>query len=293
MCGFDPLYVILPYFNYCKFKKRRTLFIEFVNRIARNPWIKIVVSEMGNDLPVLPVHVHHRIKPGHPIWIKENLVNLAVERLPDTWRYMAWIDADITFLNRNWARETINELKECDVVQMFQSAINMGPEGEAIKLDNSFLHMYLTGGKYSKTDKYGHWHPGYAWAMTHKAWDRMGRLIDWAILGSGDRHLAMALIGKVHDSYHNGVHPNYKSLLENFEKKCKGLNLGCVKGSIVHHWHGSLKNRRYRERWLILVSNKYDPLVDVGLDKNGILRLKSLRFEDQLRDYFLGREEDS
>lgn len=295
MCGGDPLYVVLPYFNYCGFKKRRTLFIEFVNRISRNHWIKIVVVEMGKDLPSLPVSVHHRISTGKPVWIKENLVNVAVERLPDTWKYMAWIDADITFLNRQWARETINELKTHDVVQLFQSAVNMGPDGEALKLDTSFAHKYLSGSKYHKTDKYGHWHPGYAWACTNKAWTQMGGLVDWAILGSGDRHLAMSLIGRVHDSYHGGVHEHYKALLDAFQTRCKGMTIGCVKGTIIHHWHGSLANRKYRERWLVLVETKYDPLMDIGLDHNGVLRLtkEGVRLEQPLADYFVGRDEDS
>jgi hypothetical protein len=295
MCGVDPLYVVLPYFNYCGFQKRRTLFIEFVKRISVNPWIKIVVVEMGKDLPSLPVSVHHRITQGKPVWIKENLVNVAVERLPDTWKYMAWIDADITFLNRHWARETVHELKSHDVVQLFQSAVNMGPDGEALKLDTSFVHKYLSGSKYHKTDKYGHWHPGYAWACTNKAWNQMGGLVDWAILGSGDRHLAMSLIGKVHDSYHGGVHENYKMLLDAFQSRCHGLTLGCVKGTIIHHWHGSLTNRKYRERWLVLVDTKYDPLIDIGLDTNGVLRLTKdgNRLEQPLKDYFVGRDEDS
>jgi hypothetical protein len=295
MCGDDPLYVILPYFNYCGFKKRRTLFIDFVRRISPNPCIKIVVIELGNDLPRLPVHIHNRVTPGKHIWIKENLVNVAVDMLPDTWKYMAWIDADITFLNRNWSRDTIKELKTNDVVQMFQTAVNLGPDGEAIKLDTSFLHRYLSGDTYSKTDKYGHWHPGYAWACTSKAWTQLGGLVDWAILGSGDRHLAMALIGKVHDSYHGGVHENYKLLLNAYQSRCHGLRLGCVKGSILHHWHGSLKNRKYRERWLILVTYKYDPLIDIGLNKQGVLRLtkEGSRLEHPLAEYFIGREEDS
>lgn len=226
--------------------------------------------------------------------MKENLINFAVERLPDTWEYMAWIDADITFANARWVKDTLNALRSNDVVQLFQSAVNFGPEGETIKLDTGFMYAYKSGRQYSKTNKYGHWHPGYAWACTHSAYQRMDRLVEWAILGSADRHMAMALIGKVQDSYPGGVQPSYKALLELFQEKCRGLRVSYINGTILHHWHGSLQNRKYVERWQVLVNNHFDPLVDVGKSNDGLIRLTPVgaRFEQHLIDYFIGRDED-
>ena len=290
------LYVVLPYFNYCGFNKRRTLFIEFVRRIKCTLDIRIIIVECGRSLPwFLPVWKHYRVPETDPVWIKENLINFGVSKLPSDWKFMAWIDADLTVLNRAWVQETIQELGTSDVVQMFQTAVNLGPSGEAQKIDKGFAHMYLSGSPYSKTDKYGHWHPGYAWAVSRKAWDQFGKLLEWAILGSGDRHFAMALIGKVQESCPGNIHQNYKALLEAFQTNCKGLKLGCISGTILHHWHGDLKNRQYRERWLILSKNEYDPLVDVCIDRQGIIHLTAAgkRFEEPLAKYFLDRKEDS
>jgi hypothetical protein len=62
----------------------------------------------------------------------------------------------------------------------------------------------------------------------------------------------------------------------------------------LHHWHGRFADRRYRERWAILVDGKYDPMEDVGLTCDGILQLTrpGLRFVGELDDYFVGRKED-
>lgn len=291
----DRLYVILPYFNYCTFKKRRTLFVEFVWRIARLLDIRIIVVEFGRDLPMLPVHKHYRLRETSPVWIKENLINFGVSKLPNDWKYVAWIDADLTFFNRAWVQETIHALQDCDVVQMFQTAVNLGPQGESMKIDKGFAHMYLSGSPFSKTDKYGHWHPGYAWACTRHAWNSFGKLLEWAILGSGDRHFAMALIGRAIESCPGNIHPNYKKLLGEFQQRCKDLTLGCVTGTVLHHWHGDLKNRQYRERWLILVNHSYDPLIDVGLDSHGVMHLTEtgLRLEQPLIKYFIDRQEDA
>jgi hypothetical protein len=209
---------------------------------------------------------------------------------------MAWIDADISFLNRNWVSETLSELDKCDIVQMFQTAVNLGPKGESIKLDKSFAYMFKDSGTpLVKNDRYGFWHPGYAWACTQHAWNRMQGLLDWAILGSGDRHMAYSIVGQVIDSAPGNIHPNYRTMLREYQNCCQGLTLGYVRGTILHHWHGSLKNRMYKERWNILVNHLYDPIADIGVqEKTGLVELTKAgrRMSKQLEEYFTLRRED-
>ena len=298
-CGSpDILYVIVPYFNFCAFERRRELFIEFITKIKKNRNVRIIITECIGNAPLPRMHVwkHFKIETGSALWIKENLVNIGASFLPKNWKYMAWIDADITFLNENWVGDTIDTLALCDVVQMFQTVINLGPSGEPIKTDKSFGYMHKgSGTPYLKTDKYGFWHPGYAWACTKKAYVQMGGLIDWAILGSADRHMALAFIGKVLDSCPGNIHENYKNLLVEFEYKIKGLTLAWVPGTIVHHWHGSLANRRYKERWAILTSGVFDPLVDIGFTSDGLVQIshEGRRLKNPIMNYFIDRSEDS
>jgi glycosyltransferase involved in cell wall biosynthesis len=259
------------------------------------PGIKLVISEYGQALPQLPVYKQLRFEIKNQIWIKESLVNLAVNRLPVDWKYVAWVDADITFLNKSWVTETVRALQNNDVVQLFQTAVNLGPAGESMKIDKSFGYMHTDSGtQLTKNDRYGFWHPGYAWAVSRRAWDTMGGLVDWAILGSGDRHMAMAWIGRVDMSYPGNIHPNYKAMLKEYQLLCKGFRLSYVPGTILHHWHGSLDNRRYRERWDIITKNNFDPFED--LDTTGeCVRLSTsgLRLEKEIYNYFLERKEDS
>lgn len=287
------IYVILPYFNFCGFKRREKLFLEFVERMKEYPVSMVVVSAGG--LPAcLPVYKHIEVEYKDQIWVKENLINMAIRRLPKNWKYVAWIDADISFVNENWVEDTIQELQNNDVVQLFRSAIHLGPEQEVLKTDKSFGFMHKSGAIYSKTDKYGFWHPGFAWACTKKAYQKMGGLLDWAILGSGDRHMALALIGKVEYSAPGNIEDTYKQLLRKFEKSCRHLKLSYVSGTILHHWHGSLENRRYRERWEILTSNNYDPVTDVDYTKQGAITLtqRGRRLKNDIQHYFQERRED-
>lgn len=294
----DPLYVVLPYFNFCGFRRRRQLFVEFLNRIAKTPDIRIIISEaLGPaQLPKLPVWRHLRIETPHPVWIKENLINLSVSEFPEDWKYVAWIDADLTFLNKNWVYDTLSELHAYDIVQLFHTAVNLGPTGESLKIDKSFGYMHRDSGTpYTKTDKYGFWHPGYAWACTRKAFEQMNGLIDWAILGSGDRHMALAWIGRVSDSAPGNINPNYMNLLTDYQKACKGLEVSYVPGTILHHWHGRFEDRRYKERWEILTKNNFDPCLDISVTDSGVtcLTRKGLRFAKDLQEYFTARREDS
>ena len=291
----EPLYVILPYFNYCGFKRRRDLFIEFVHRYSH---LKLVVVEAAGSAPLGKLTVYKHLKVSHDsrVWLKENLINLGVKLLPKNWKYMAWIDADITFLNENWVNDTIEELHTADVVQLWQNAVNLGAKGETLKIDKSFAYMLIASGtNWTPTDKYGFWHTGYAWACTRTAFDEMGGLIDWAILGSGDRHMAMALAGLGSASAPGNIHENYKILLKLYESRVKRFKVSWVDGTIIHYWHGSFADRRYKERWDILTKNNYDPYEDIGYTDEGCVELspKGRRFEKFLDEYFSGRKEDS
>jgi len=290
----ETLYIILPYFNFVGFKRRKELFIDFVNR---NSHLKLVVVEAVGPapLPRLSVFKHIKIHTGSHLWLKENLINVGVESLPKNWKYMAWIDADISFLNQNWVEEAKAELQDADVVQLWQTAVNLGPKGETLKVDKGFVYMFLdSGSKWTPTDKYGFWHPGYAWACTKKAFEIMGGLVDWAILGSGDRHMAMSFAGLALESAPGNVHENYKMLLKMYEAHVKNFKVSYVDGSIIHYWHGSFADRRYKERWNILTKNNFDPLSDIGYTDKGLVQLseKGKRFQKYLDEYFVGRRED-
>ncbi len=298
----DPLYVIIPYFNYCGFKRRYELFMQFYDRIKDNPRIRIVICEatevgqnfeLPNNLQNVFLHIH--IYTKNQLWIKENLINIAVRRLPTHWKYIAWLDSDIQFIDNEWVQNTINRFEKYDIVQLFSTIVYLGPHNQAIKTDKSFGYMYRKSGKqYTSTYRYGFWHPGFAWACTKEAYYAMDGLIDYSILGSGDHHMALGLITKVECSHPKNIHTNYIKLLKEFETRTRSLKLGYINGTILHYWHGDLKLRRYKERWDILTENRYDPLKDINRDPMGLYQLTEggTQLENDIRNYFAGRLED-
>lgn len=276
----DCLYVILPYFNFTQSSLREKLYTEFVARYKDVKGIKLVESKLS------PTH-------GDCLWYKENLINHAIRtQLPNNWKYVAWIDADITFINPNWVSDTKNRLETNDVVQLFQTCVNMGQKTEVIKIDKSFVYMNNESGKkWTKTHVYGFWHPGYAWACTRDAYEKMGGLVDFGILGSGDHHMALAFIGQVENSRPDSIHPVYQKNLLEFQDRVKYFKIDYTPGTILHHWHGDLVNRRYQDRWKILTKSVYNPDEDI-VKVDGIIKYTSVgksRLENLIIQYFIDR----
>ena len=295
----EILDVIIVVSNPVCYKRRYQLFEEFKKRYQDNPDIRLHATELQQGNKPYMTSAQHKLRTKHEIWHKENLINLTVQKLPLDWKYMAWIDADIEFHNENWARETINSLQHYKIVQLFSHAIDMGPNDEAFGVYTSFGYDFCRNQKFFNRLNYkNHYHTGYAWAITRRCFNKIGGLIDFAILGSADAHMAYALIHKVNLSYNRGVHKNYKKLLDIFEKRCMeyiNLNIGYVKGTILHHFHGKKKDRQYVNRWKILVKHQFDPLNDIFKDAQGLYQLSQNKclLRNAIKLYFRSRNEDS
>jgi hypothetical protein len=243
---------------------------------------------------------HLQLRTVDEIWHKEIGLNLLVQRLPTDWENVAVVDADIRFFdvqrNRHvWVDETLHAMQHYEVVQMFQQAIDLGPKGEVIQIHNGFMWSYLTGKPYGKT--YTHWHPGYAWCYSRRAWNALGGLIDIAVLGAGDNHMAHALIGRWQDGIHPKAHPDYLNAVRIWGDRAKELkkDVGFVPLTITHEWHGKKADRKYWDRWQILINHQYSPLEDLRRDWQGLYQLtdRDPGLRDDIRAYFRARNEDS
>ena len=121
--------------------------------------------------------------------------------------------------------------------------------------------------------------------------------MDFPILGSADRHMAAALIGAVEYTINKKLHPNYRLLCKIYQDRCEKnikRNVGFLPGTILHYNHGQKFSRKYAERWLILVENQFDPLVDIYKDDQDLWQLSDgkVKLRDQIRRYFEQRNED-
>lgn len=308
----DKLWIVAVVSNPQRYHARYELFHRFRRHMEQSGVNLMVVEGAFGERPHEitehgnPRHVQVRLT--EEMWHKESLINLGVSRIPSDWKYVAWIDADVGFLREDWATETVHQLQHYDVIQMFEHAIDLGPEGEPMACYDSFMSCWQKGkprytpspdgDPYYEAPKGPYWHSGFAWAARRDAWNAMGGLMDWPILGSADHHMAWALIGEVESTYPGSVSESYLRRLKTWQDRVSvGIrrNVGYMPGTIQHHWHGKKKDRRYRERWSVLKEHQYDPDQDIQRDWQGVYTLshKGERMRNDLRAYFRQRNEDS
>jgi hypothetical protein len=299
----ENLHVIIVISNPCQYAKRYILAREFIKRFDTEQNIILYIVELcfGDKQQFCvteknnPKHLQIRTNT-EPLWHKENMINIGVKQLlPKTWKAFAWIDADIEFESASWALDTLKVLNGCrDIIQLFSHCSDMDKNEDPMRIFQSFGFQYSKNKKYNSSGL-NFWHPGFAWAITKKAYDKIGGIFDKSILGSGDHNIALSLIGNGIQSVNNEISDNYKKSILNYEKKIFGLRLGYIPGVIRHYFHGSKENRKYSERWKILVKHQYDPENHVKYDKNGLLIPTDKCPKELLNDiyqYFYERNED-
>lgn len=350
----QPLHVITCVYNPARFKSRYKLYRDFQARMRETGAILHTIEAVfGEREYALTEHALHDGRPEEPwksfgpahvpgrgqgnylqvrlddhqeIWTKENLLNLAVQRLPPEWKYVALVDADIAFVRPDIVSETLHQLQHYPVVQMYSEAVDLDPHygrsglGKGNDGVRQFSHAYChvngllkdqivhgggsgmgsgagPGSAVSQGNVYRH--PGFAWAWRREALNAMGGLMEHVLLGSADWHMAWALSGRVEETMKgHWMAPSYRHLCLKWQRAADHHiqgHLGYVDGLLMHHWHGKKVDRGYRTRWRIMADHSYDPGQDLEKDWQGVVRItdKKPRLVDDVRQYFRRRNEDS
>lgn len=317
----EPLYAIVPYFNPWRWKSREKHTERAIKHFMDSGAVVVLVevafnrreftfADSGIDGLVSACansqgarHMYVPLRTKDELWLKENAINVGVSRLPHNWKQVCWLDSDIHFVRPNWVGECIHKLQHYAFLQMFSHARDMGPNYEMLPEDyphangksymTAFYDGTLTnGGNGEYYPPYpARVFPGLAWAATREAWDAVGGLIDFAIWGGGDWHMAHALIEKREGMMRNDLHRNYKKLVNQWYYRCSThirRNVGVMEGSVMHSWHGRKTDRGYNAKHSILAHVGFDPLRHLKRDSQNLFQLhddRSTAFV-QLRDMF-------
>jgi hypothetical protein len=258
----SPLHVIAVVSNPLRFNSRYNLYQNFAQHVAQSGavlhTVELAYGKRPYEIHEVCKHAHHTYgyRTHEELWHKENLIQLGIQRLaltyPD-WEYVAWVDADVQFSRPDWAEETVHQLQHYKVVQMWTQAMDLGPQHQAVHNQPHTGFIWAWKNLAGSFPKYGpgalRYHPGYAWAARRDALEAVGGLIDFAILGSGDRHMAGALTGLVEQTYNHGVSPAYRHALDHYQRLCEKhirRKVGYVETMLFHHWHGKKKDRGYQ-----------------------------------------------
>lgn len=237
---------------------------------------------------------------------KERLQNIAFQNLPDSCKKFAWLDADIIFENENWVSEACEKLETYPAIQLFEYAIWLPkgtrnlpdpepPIGKQLGMRQP-SHVFCILNK----DINIYPHPGFAWAARREIFADIG-FYDSLIMGSGDVVILDALCDQALNLKRVPYVYCRRDFLEDIEKwqnilrtRTRG-QVSCIKGNILHLYHGSLKNRRYDFRDDTMKHFDFDPQNDLKLNADQCFEWASdkPRLHKYMRDYFWIRNEDS
>jgi len=324
----DKFWVVTVISNPVRYKRRYELYWRFAE-MCEHAGVKLITVEQafGNRqfMVTNPNNPHHlQVRTFEELWHKENMINLgirnALQIAPDGVREVAWVDADCfpARTPRDWFEETWHQLQHYEFVQMWETMIDLDINENPIGVPMpSFMANYVKYGSpnpdrfreieaeasceypYPGGKIFGR--PGLAWAANVEALNKVGGLIDFAILGAGDWYMAHGLVGTLETArseYAGGAYMKKLLQWQELAERHVKRDVGYVSGLVSHYFHGHKAKRFYGSRGKILSESHFDPDTDVKYDSYGLLQLETwdqrqMNMRDKIRAYFRARDEDA
>ena len=306
-----PLWAITTYFNPAGYRRRRQNYQLFRERLAL-PLVTVELSfQEGFELRPGDADILVQIRGGNIMWQKERLLNIAAEKVPAECRKIAWVDSDVLFADDGWPERANEALEEVLLLHLFQECSDLprdarpeewGGDGPGVPAPSMVYRMIAEG--IAPEDLLLR-HPrvrrtatnGLAWASRREVLDAHG-FYDACILGSGDRAILSAAIGKF-DCCTRGLQmsarraAHYLAWAQPYFETVRG-RIGYLPGRVLHLWHGEIKDRRYGDRDRDLAALDFDPFDDIALDPGGAWRWSSDKpdLHAFIKSYFASRNED-
>ena len=214
------------------------------------------------------------IDPEAIFWHKENLLNLAIERLPDQYDAIAWIDADVIYQNADIGDKIIDALTRDPIVQPWSQIRYLDPADRPIGPWRSSMSLYNSTKANPSADPSSSY-PGMAWAASREVLVKVGGLYDRCITGGGDVAWASGVWGDTAPIYGKQWSA---SLIDDALRwgvavtAQTGGRCGIVTARAEHLYHGSIHDRQYVQRNAVFSKVNFDPNRDVEVAANGTLK---------------------
>jgi hypothetical protein len=163
--------------------------------------------DIGDSTPQLDAFDDKHIQTVYTpnlLWHKEGLLNKIVSELPNKYKYVFWVDADVIFTNNNWLVESVNDLKTNKIIQPFEYCFHLDkyqpvPGGHIEynidepnvlnkKAWRSFCSNYVKNSLWKSLNYNTHGHVGFAWGARREVLDNCP-LYDKALIGGADHIL--------------------------------------------------------------------------------------------------------
>jgi hypothetical protein len=298
-CFFNPMNS--PYRN-----KALDIFYKSIKHLNH----RIVECVIGDSEPHLPETKNiSRVYTESLLWHKETLLNNIIKNLPEQFRYVFWVDADVIFTNPKWLYDGVQKLHENEMIQPFEYCIHLEKDRTEPTFDveewrslvecgavdtirrrkmwRSFCANFVDGERSIEYDVHGH--VGFAWGARRTVLEACP-LYEKALIGGADHIIAHAAADQVP---HPCIVKAFKDNLADVEQWSHtfahhvGGELGFVEGDLHHIWHGDIEKREYLKRIKDFTRNIKNIHIK---DSNGLYISRNFGDQQYLKRYFMNRE---
>lgn len=271
--------VAFAFFNPCGYVRplQNLVFFENKLRLAKIPYFSAEMI-IGNQVPMLsnPTCVY---RSNSYLFYKEELFNKLNTVIPDKYKKIIFLDADIIFNCTNWVDRISTLLDTHDILQVFE---------KVCYLDLKYNENHWTTASAVDYNVSG---SGFGWAITRSFLSKIGGFFDKCTLGSGDSIFFHSIVNRPVMKYPviQDFINEYREKIANFNPKwtyLSGVN-------IYHLSHGSKVNRKYVDRYGILTRSDFTWDSLFYKNEDGFWELKDRAMNNEFLDYFKNRNEDS
>lgn len=257
-----------------------------------------VVSDMRQA--GIPVYAAELVHPGRShglvnpelvvsaksfMFHKENLLNLALAKVPNRYSKVVFLDADVRFSDREWLDRTSAALDRADIIQPMEWCFWSSTKSKISAAEQ------LSRGR--RLD-IGHTHPGFATGVRRDWLDKVGGLYDMAVVGNGDACLWNAVANHMGLGFPGSTATPYMSKYSDLDEFINRVSstrprVGSLRGCFAGHLpHGTAKKRGYVERHSLL-----DRDISVIRNNDGVYEWVDESNNGPMLDYFKSRDEDN
>ena len=281
----DQLAIIATHFNPCDYQRPRDNYIRWRND---NPQYRglVVNAEVSFGNPL-----GNGAIAGTPLNVafqKEALINRTAAMLPERIKYVAWVDPDLLFSNKQWAAQGIATLKtgHYAAVQLFEEVEFEDSHGSIADSSPGVIANYLATRNLNGA-------AGGAWMMQREHFESIGGLYPFMAVGGGDVTFVNAVLGHKIRHHYKQMSPAAADAAKAYIAQAHEQipqRVGYVPGKVRHLWHGDKSDRQYATRQKILAD--FDPERDIKINADGILEWTDPKLAARVMEFFRGRKED-
>ena len=253
------LAIVTSYYNPANRTIRHNNYLRF--REALGLPVFVIEAAFGNHPFQIPDAYHH-VRCKDLMWQQYTLLNLIISLLPDKYTKVVCVDADIMFLDPQWANKIGEMLDDNHVIHGCSKVQHLSHTGDVQKVVDGFVAFNST----NKGDLSVKNNSVCVWGF-QRDFIQQRRFYDHWLNGSSDRALGLALYGvSDHEYFEDRMNLKMKNHYLRWAASFHNTTFSYADLTIQHMWHG---RRTYIKRWECF--GDFDPEKDVRLNPEGVM----------------------